>query len=85
MLNLNENTNDFAHIALNRLTDEEVPLNIHNEYQWPKYTLPQSNTTHIDSDNLLIDPQSINIFSWTPKMIKPDVLYERAKQHQHKC
>ncbi|CAF1276716.1 unnamed protein product [Adineta ricciae] len=85
LLNLNENTKDFAHIALNRLTDEDVPLSIHNEYQWPKYTLPRSNTTHIDSDNLLIDPQSINIFSWAPKMIKPDVLYERAKQHQHKC
>ncbi|UJR19835.1 hypothetical protein I4U23_022968 [Adineta vaga] len=86
LLNLNPNhINDLAHISLNRLTDEDVPLHIDNEYQWPKLTLPRSNKTHVDSDNLLINSQSINIFSWAPKLVKPDVLYKRAKQHQHNC
>ena len=40
-----------------------------------------SNKTHINSDNLLIHPQSINIFSWTPKLIKPNILFKKAKEH----
>ena len=79
LLNLNR---DYpTHISLYSLTKEQVPLHIHNEYQWPKYTLPKSHETHINSDNLLIEPQSINIFSWAPKMMRPDVFYQHANQH----
>ncbi|CAF1444690.1 unnamed protein product [Adineta ricciae] len=85
LVNLNSNPQDFAHISLYSLTKEQVPLHIHNEYQWPKYTLPKSHEIHINSDNLLIQSQSINIFSWTPKMVKPDVLYQHANQHSQYC
>ena len=63
------------------LTKHDVPAHVHYEYQWPKAYLPTSNKTHINADNLFVHPQSINIFWWTPKLIKPKVLLQNAKEH----
>jgi len=83
IFNLNKNENDVAHISLYELTKHDVPLHIHYEYQWPKVHLPISNKTHINSDNLFIHPQSINIFWWTAKLLKPNILFKKAKEHSH--
>ncbi|CAF1406126.1 unnamed protein product [Adineta ricciae] len=82
---LNLNPHEPAYISLYSLTKEHVPLHIHNEYQWPTYTLPKSYEMHINSNNLLIQSQSINIFSWASKMMKPDVLYQHTNQHSQHC
>lgn len=74
VLNLNKEASDLAHISLHQLTGEDVPLHIHYDYQWPKAHLAASNKTHIDSDNLLIHPQSINIFWWSARLMKTNVV-----------
>ena len=76
LFNLNDEANQMSHISLDELTKNEVPSEIHVEYQWPKWNLIKSNGSSIKSDNLLIDPQSINIFSWKPKLIKENILFQ---------
>ncbi|CAF0978935.1 unnamed protein product [Adineta steineri] len=83
LFNLKKQKEGIAHISLRELTEHDVPHHVHYEYQWPTAYLPTSNDTHIDSDNLLIHPQSINIFWWTAKLIKPNVLFKNAKEHTH--
>lgn len=83
LLNLNEKESEKSHISLYELTLGDVPTHIHCEYQWPIQRIPISNTTHINSDNLLIDPQSINIFSWPTKTIKPKVLEKKFEEHSN--
>jgi hypothetical protein len=73
----------LSHISLYELTKHDVPLHVHYEYQWPTAQFPISNTTQINSDNLLIHPRSINIFWWAPKLIKPNILFQNAKEHSH--
>jgi hypothetical protein len=73
----------MAHISLHEITKHDVPYHIHYEYQWPKVHFSTSNKTHIDSANLFIHPQSINIFWWTPKLLKPNILFKNAKEHSH--
>lgn len=58
-----------------------MPLHIHYEYQWPEAPLSKFGKAHIDSDNLFIRPKSINIFWWTPKLMKPNVLFKTVKEH----
>ncbi len=82
-MNLNKLPREEVHISLYELTKHDVPLHIHYEYQWPKVYFPRSNQTHINSDNLFVHSQSINIFWWTPKLIKPNVLIQTAKQHSN--
>ncbi|CAF3391318.1 unnamed protein product [Rotaria sp. Silwood1] len=83
VFNLNKNDNHTAHISLYELTKRDVPLHIHYEYQWPKAHLSTPDKTHIDSDNLFIHPQSISIFWWIPKLVKPNILFKTAKEHSH--
>ena len=83
VFNLNKNPTEKVHISLHRLTKHDVPLHVHYDYQWPKIHLSTDNKTHIDSDNLIIHPQSINIFWWIPKLRKPNVLFKTAKEHSH--
>jgi hypothetical protein len=63
-LNLNNVEDEIVHLSLDELTNGSVPEHIHYEYQWPKAYFSTFNKTHINSDNLLIHSQSINIFSW---------------------
>lgn len=83
VFNLNDKSSPVAHASLYELTQHDVPSHIHYEYQWPKAYLPTSNKTHIDSNNLLFHPQSINIFWWTPKLEKPNILKKKAEEHSH--
>jgi len=71
----------MVHISLYELTKHDVPFHIHYEYQWPKVHFPLTNKIDINSDNLFIHPESINIFWWTPKLLKPNILFKKAKEH----
>lgn len=81
VFNLNDKSTEAAHISLYRLTSGHVPEHIHYEYQWPQAFFPTTNTTPINSDNLLIPPQSISIFWWKEKAIQPKILFAKAKEH----
>mgnify|MGYP006904168093 CR=1 FL=1 len=83
VFNLNEEGNEQTHLSLYELTRGDVPNHVHCEYQWPIVRIPISNTTHTNSDNLVLDPQSITIFSWTTKTIKPKTLKHNFEEHSH--
>ncbi|CAF1652387.1 unnamed protein product [Adineta ricciae] len=81
LFNLNKKEEKLIHLSLYELTNRLIPLSISYEYQWPKnsFSLYQ-NQTHINSDNLFISSkQSIFIFSWKVKLIKPETLFQKAK------
>jgi hypothetical protein len=71
---LNDAKAGDVHLSLPSITADRVPHHVHCYYQWPRSLLPISNTTHIDGDNLLIAGESINIFWWKAKLLKPEEL-----------
>ncbi|CAF5187692.1 unnamed protein product, partial [Rotaria magnacalcarata] len=81
VLNLNQDPDEIAHISLYDLSKTDVPSRVHYEYQWPKAHLPTSREAHIDSDNLFIHSQSVNIFWWGAKLQKPNIFFKTAKEH----
>ena len=81
VFNLNEKEKEMSHISLTQLTNNLVSQHIHCEYQSPKLYYSTSNKTLINSDNLFIHSQSINIFSWTPKLLKPNTLLNKARNY----
>ncbi|CAF1156507.1 unnamed protein product [Adineta steineri] len=81
VLNLNEKGKEINHLSLHELTNYLIPKSISYEYQWPKTYFQTSNKTHINSDNLFLHPQSISIFSWKSKLIQPNILFKKAKNH----
>ena len=76
LIDLNLNGRELNHLSLIELTKGEVPEWIKVEYQWPILNLVEKNETLINSDNVLIHPKSINIFSWKTKLIKKRILFE---------
>ncbi|CAF0869925.1 unnamed protein product [Didymodactylos carnosus] len=60
---------EVIHLSLHDLSNFTVPHDVHYEYQWPTVKLPVNQT--IDADNLLVQPKSITILSWAPKLINP--------------
>lgn len=76
VIDLNLNGKELNHLSLIELTKDEVPQWMKVEYQWPIFNLIEKNETLIDSDNILINPTSINIFSWKTKLIKKKILFE---------
>lgn len=70
---LNLSPTESAHVSIPDLTEQKVPVHVHYEFQWPKVHFPPNDSTHIDSDNLIVDPQSINIFWWKPKLINQKI------------
>ncbi|CAF3405217.1 unnamed protein product [Rotaria socialis] len=81
VFNLNQGPDEKAHISLYDLTKADVPSHVHYEYQWPKAHLSTSRETRINSDNLFIHPQSVNIFWWGAKLQKPNILFKTVKEH----
>ncbi len=81
VFNLNEKEKELTHLSLDKLTNSLVGEHLSCEYQWPKMFFPTSNKNIINSDNLFVHPQSINIFSWKAKLLKPNILFEKAKTH----
>lgn len=80
LFNLADENTESAHVSLPQLTSGAVPGHVHWEYQWPHGYFPHSNHSTVNSDNLLVEHQSINIFSWKEKLIKPAFFSSKNKE-----